>query len=188
MDQLTLYIVSTIVLLVIGYLYLRVFARRDYLEKGRLSPANTVFKIIYFCTLGGWVPYIYLERDWPEVHLNSGLEAVGLIVLWVGVFLLFSGATNLGWIRAMGRDSRELKQSGYYRYSRNPQIAGCILYAIAFVVLWPSWYAIGWLVLLLVILQIMILTEEEHLGKVFGDDYERYCERVPRYVRLKWWK
>ena len=28
----------------------------------------------------------------------------------------------------------------------------------------------------------MVLTEEEHLRRVFGEDYARYCDRVPRYL------
>jgi protein-S-isoprenylcysteine O-methyltransferase Ste14 len=28
----------------------------------------------------------------------------------------------------------------------------------------------------------MVLTEEEHLRDVFGDEYARYCERVTRYI------
>lgn len=28
----------------------------------------------------------------------------------------------------------------------------------------------------------MVITEEEHLAKVFGDIYEQYCSEVPRYL------
>ncbi len=35
-----------------------------------------------------------------------------------------------------------------------------------------------------VLSHLMILTEEEHLRHVFGEVYERYCERVPRYIPL----
>jgi protein-S-isoprenylcysteine O-methyltransferase Ste14 len=28
----------------------------------------------------------------------------------------------------------------------------------------------------------MVSTEEEHLGRVFGEDYRRYCSEVPRYL------
>jgi protein-S-isoprenylcysteine O-methyltransferase Ste14 len=29
---------------------------------------------------------------------------------------------------------------------------------------------------------LMVMTEEEHLREVYGEEYERYCERVPRYL------
>ena len=38
------------------------------------------------------------------------------------------------------------------------------------------------MLLLAIILHVMIVTEEEHLRAVFGEDYRRYCERVPRYL------
>lgn len=28
----------------------------------------------------------------------------------------------------------------------------------------------------------MIITEEEHLSRVFGEEYQRYCSQVPRYL------
>jgi len=36
-----------------------------------------------------------------------------------------------------------------------------------------------------VLAHLMILSEEEHLRDVFGEEYERYCERVPRYLGLR---
>ena len=50
--------------------------------------------------------------------------------------------------------------------------------------LWPSWYALGWLFLYAAIAHMMVLTEEEHMRNVHGEEYERYCERVPRYLGL----
>jgi protein-S-isoprenylcysteine O-methyltransferase Ste14 len=32
------------------------------------------------------------------------------------------------------------------------------------------------------IAHMMVLTEEEHLLDVYDEEYERYCERVPRYL------
>jgi protein-S-isoprenylcysteine O-methyltransferase Ste14 len=30
----------------------------------------------------------------------------------------------------------------------------------------------------------MVLTEEEHLGRIFGREYDHYRDRVPRYIGL----
>ncbi len=37
-------------------------------------------------------------------------------------------------------------------------------------------------ILLVVLIQMMILSEEEHLRDVFGEQYTSYCGRVPRYL------
>jgi protein-S-isoprenylcysteine O-methyltransferase Ste14 len=51
-------------------------------------------------------------------------------------------------------------------------------------VLWPSWYALGWVVLYGVIGHVMVLTEEEHLRNVYGEEYTVYCKQIPRYVGI----
>ncbi|MDH5590290.1 MAG: hypothetical protein OEZ37_09600, partial [Gemmatimonadota bacterium] len=56
---------------------------------------------------------------------------------------------------------------------------------IGYLVLWPSWPNVGVLILIVILAHLMILAEEEHLSAVFGDDYERYRMRVPRYVRVR---
>jgi len=30
----------------------------------------------------------------------------------------------------------------------------------------------------------MATTEEEHLAQVFGEEYQQYCAKVPRYVGI----
>jgi protein-S-isoprenylcysteine O-methyltransferase Ste14 len=84
--------------------------------------------------------------------------------------------------RAFGLEVNALKQTGPYRVTRNPQIVGGSLLVIGSAVLWPSWYALGWAVLYAVVAHMMVFTEEEHLRAVFGQEYELYCERVPRYL------
>jgi protein-S-isoprenylcysteine O-methyltransferase Ste14 len=58
------------------------------------------------------------------------------------------------------------------------------LLVIGAVVLWPSCYALGWVVLYGIVAHMMVLTEEDHLRDVFGEEYERYCGRVPRYLGI----
>jgi protein-S-isoprenylcysteine O-methyltransferase Ste14 len=90
----------------------------------------------------------------------------------------------LGVLRSLGLGTVKLEQSGLYRLSRNPQVLACTLYVIGFVMLWPSWYSVGWLLLYMVMIHRMVLTEEEHLLRTHGKQYELYCERVPRYISL----
>ena len=84
--------------------------------------------------------------------------------------------------RAFGLETQEFISTGLYRITRNPQILGGYLLVIGVAVQWPSWYAVVWIVLYGVIGHWMILSEEEHLQKVFGNEYTLYCEQVPRYL------
>jgi len=49
---------------------------------------------------------------------------------------------------------------------------------------WPSLQAVVWLALYGLISHWMATTEEEHLAQVFGEEYQQYCAKVPRYVGI----
>jgi protein-S-isoprenylcysteine O-methyltransferase Ste14 len=110
------------------------------------------------------------------------MRVIGLTSLSIGLAIMFIGIYRLGLIRAFGLQTGVLVKSSYYRVTRNPQVLGCVLYVIGFIVLWPSWYALGWGLSLMVILHVMVLTEEEYLFHTYAQDYEQYCKRVPRYL------
>ena len=95
---------------------------------------------------------------------------------------IFIGIYRLGFLRSMGLLTGDLKETSYYRATRNPQVLGCVLYVIGFIILWPSWFALGLGLSLLVILHVMVLTEEEHLHNAYGQAYKQYCNKVPRYL------
>ncbi len=178
---LTVYLMSALLLLVAAFATFRVFVRCDYQRKGRLTPFSMCIETVIFFLWGGF-PYIYSPSDWPAVHVGPLLKVTGWVSLALGLAIMFTAMAALGLRRSLGQEANVLKQSGFYRVSRNPQILGCALYGIGFAVLWPSWYALGWVVLFVAIAHTMILTEEEHLRDVHGEEYVRYCERVPRYV------
>ena len=76
-----------------------------------------------------------------------------------------------------------LRQTGFYRFSRNPQVLAFLVAMIGYGLLWPTWQHAGSVVLIAALAHMMVLTEEEHLLDVLGEEYERYCQRVPRYLR-----
>ena len=72
-------------------------------------------------------------------------------------------------------------EGGLYGLSRNPQSAAFVVSMVGYFTLWPTWRNAGVLLLVMVLIHLMIRTEEEHLSAVFGPEYTRYLERVPRY-------
>ncbi len=181
MNTLAVYLLSALLLLIAALVFFRAVGRRDYRRRGRLTPLSLVGETLIFFAWGGF-PYIYGPRDWPAVHVAAPVNILGFICLWGGLAVMFAGMAQLGPRRFLGWGGDGLRQDGLYRLSRNPQILGCGLYGVGFAVLWPSWYALGWVILYAVIAHTMVLTEEEHLRRAFGAEYERYCQRVPRYA------
>jgi len=184
MSTLIIYTISAVFMLLAAYLIFRVLFRGNYATRGELSLFSTVVgSVIYFAW--GCFPYIYGIPDWPEVQIHPFLEMIGWIILWGGLAVMLVCIGWLGLLRSMGRMQTGLIRTGPYKISRNPQVVGCLGFGIGFGLLWPSWYALGWVSLLLVMTHMMVLTEEEHLGRIFQIEYVRYCKSVPRYLGLR---
>lgn len=181
MSTIYIYSISAFLLLVVAFVVFRKLYKKDYSNNGKLMPLSIIAGTLIYFVWGGF-PYIYGPVDWPAVHINSVLETIGWICLWGGLMLMVTSIGWLGFLRTLGRKQDVLIQTGLYHLSRNPQVVGCITYGIGFAVLWPSWYAMGWVLLIVATTHMMVLTEEEHLLNIHGEEYMQYCKRVPRYL------
>ena len=90
--------------------------------------------------------------------------------------------------KAFGLKIEGITSQGPYKVSRNPQILGGYLLVIGTAVQRPSLYALGWVLMYALIAHWMIITEEEHLSRQFGEEYQRYCSEVPRYLFRQPWR
>jgi protein-S-isoprenylcysteine O-methyltransferase Ste14 len=176
------------VFLLLGFAYIvfRRIVRREYRLHGRLTVWISTLQLLVFAGLMAF-PYLFNPPAWALSWMLVGptsftQQTVGLIIILMGFLVAFG---TMGWFgirRAFGVEAQGLIHAGPYRFSRNPQILGGYLLVIGVTVQWPSWFAIVWIVLYGVIAHWMILTEEEHLRSLFGEDYVRYCQQVPRYL------
>lgn len=182
------YFLAAALLIAAAVAVFRVFARSDYQRRGRLtlrtSFLETLVMILYMS-----FPYLYNPPRWVPfwsraVPASKQLRMAGVLCIAVGLASAFGTMLWFGLRRAFGLQVEGLVQSGPYRVTRNPQIVGFLLVVLGCVVLWPSWYATGWVMLYGVVAHLMVRTEEEHLLSVYGEEYARYCQRVPRYVGL----
>jgi protein-S-isoprenylcysteine O-methyltransferase Ste14 len=181
--MLVIFAASALVLLAVAIMLFRSPVREDYRAMGRLSTFTVALQALLFFIYGGF-PYLYVPDDWPAVHVSLGVRILGLAGIVLGLSTLLFGIIRLGIRRSLGRRLGKLNQSGLYGKSRNPQAVACGLYVIGFAILWPSLYALAWALLYVPIIHMMVITEEEHLRRAYGKEYERYFERVPRYLGL----
>jgi protein-S-isoprenylcysteine O-methyltransferase Ste14 len=107
------------------------------------------------------------------------------LVLWVGGFLLLViGRLGLADSFRIGspKESTRLKVGGLFQFSRNPMYLGVYATLLAGVL-----YTLNPLVLLAAIFVVVVhhrivLAEEQHLHKTFGEEYADYCRHVRRYL------
>jgi protein-S-isoprenylcysteine O-methyltransferase Ste14 len=183
------YSISVLLLVVVTFVVFRIFIRRDYQRKGRLTPLSSFLELLIWSLYMSF-PYLYNPSEWAwfwsqDVPVGAPLRIIGVICIIVGLVLAFGTMLWFGLRRAFGLEVDKLIQIGPYRFTRNPQLVGGSLLVIGAFVLWPSLYALGWVVLYGFVAHMMVFTEEEHLHDVYGEDYVRYCERVPRYLGLR---
>jgi len=185
------YFGAAALLIAFAFFVFRVIVRREYQWKGRATLLTSLLEMLVVCLYLSF-PLLYNPPRWMavwsrKVPVSEPLRIVGHVCIAVGLAASFGTMFWFGIRRAFGLQVKGLIQSGPYRLTRNPQLVFFVLVVLGCVVLWPSWYALGWVTLYGMVFHPMVVTEEEHLLAVFGEEYARYCRRVPRYVAL-WWK
>ena len=179
-----LYIVSACILIAFAFITFRIVVRRSYRQRGRLTWFSSALEFFAFVSWGTFT-WLDIPYEWPPADLNPILRIFALVCIVVGLSVMFVLIFRFSWSRAMGQKVDALVQSGLYRFTRNPQTVACGIAVIGYALLWPSWHTLGWVVLFFVIVHLMILTEEEHLREVFGEEYIQYSARVPRYIGFR---
>ncbi len=186
-DQLfSRYLISAFVLLLGGYGVFRIVVRRSYRRHGQLTWPASLLQLLLFTGLMAF-PTLFNPPEWSRFWVLDGpggtpIRAVGLLLILLGFGAGFGTMFWFGVRRAFGVQVQGIVRQGPYRFSRNPQILGGYLLVIGAAVQWFSVYAIGWVALFSLVTHWMILTEEEHLERVFGEAYRQFCEEVPRYL------
>jgi len=167
-----------------AYLVFRVIVRQDYARDGRLSWLSVALETLIFAWHAN-LSYLFLPAPWPAfppLPLNVLQRFSGFVVIGTGLIITIWAMASLGLRKALGQNVEGLHRSGFYQYSRNPQIVAYGLFLSGFVILWPSVYALSWILVYAIVGHLMVITEEEHLRRVFGQEYEAYCRQVPRYI------
>ena len=178
------YLILSSLMILFSYLIFRVVVRRDYAKKSRLSAFSTILECLVFCLHANF-SYTFLPAKWPDIPTlpdNELHSTLGLGILSIGLVITLWSMINLGLREVLGQKANSLYRSGFYQYSRNPQIISYGLVIIGFAILWPSIYSLGWILMYGAIAHMMVLTEEEHLVRIFGTEYLNYCKEVSRYL------
>ncbi|HVP20428.1 MAG TPA: isoprenylcysteine carboxylmethyltransferase family protein [Anaerolineaceae bacterium] len=173
-------------LLAYAYVVFRVIVRREYSSHGHLTVWSSTLQLLAFAGLMAF-PYLFNPPKWALPWLLAGStspqqQLLGLVIILLGLLVGFG---TMGWFgirQAFGIEVKGLISTGPYRLTRNPQFLGFSAMVIGVAVQWPSWFAIVWIGLYGVMSHWMIITEEEHLRASFGEEYVRYCQKVPRYL------
>jgi protein-S-isoprenylcysteine O-methyltransferase Ste14 len=127
------------------------------------------------------VPVIGL-LDWESLGpIHWAWFAVGGILILLFAYLIYWGIQTLSLHQSLGLEGK-LITTGPYKYTRNPQYVGLILFYIAFILVTSSYLAFLTGSLLILMYAVTPLSEEPWLEELFGDEYLKYRKSVPRFV------
>lgn len=158
-------------------------ARLDYERYGHLTHLSSLLVILIFLLLC-FTSNIFLHSNIGTINIGSITFIIALGLMALGLAGMVMALFQLGWNASIGRRVLGLQQSGLYRITRNPQLVGLFLLLTGYALVWPSWSGALWVALYLSITTIMVRIEEEHLGRIYGEEYRIYCERTPRYIGI----
>lgn len=143
---------------------------------------GAIFTVVMPGMVAGLIPYLLASRD---ADRGSG-SAAGLVLIALGAAIYFWCLFDF--IRARGTPApiaptEEMVSRGLYRIIRNPMYVG-VLTVIAGQALWfGSWLAVLYGLIVFIAVHLFIIGyEEPTLRRTFGEGYDRYCQRVPRWV------
>ncbi len=115
------------------------------------------------------VAYVWLARpSWASL-------ALGALVTLPGLLLRAFASGHV-------QKDRQLTTSGPYSYMRNPLYLGSLIMAAGFAVAARSWWIVGLMLLLFILIYVPVIAGEERYLRQMFPDYDEYALRVPRFM------
>lgn len=153
------------------------YARWEYRRRCHLS----LIGLFLLCMML-FLPNLLLYKTVDYALPVTPVDFVGLFISVVGLALCLQGMIAFGSVaKVMCLQNDRLTLDGAYQWSRNPQYVGWLLCLLGFSLNDWSQMCLAVLLLVMISLHYLVLIEEEHLRRVFGDPYVEFCRKVPRY-------
>jgi protein-S-isoprenylcysteine O-methyltransferase Ste14 len=113
------------------------------------------------------------KESWGEFQF----ETVGWLIFLAGAAIRWWATLYIG-----GRKTKTIVSEGPYSICRNPLYVGTFLLGMASAIFLQSFtFALGFVVAAVYYLMVTVPAEEMQLREIFGVQFDRYCERVPRF-------
>jgi len=160
---------------------------RNNIEQDGEAPINrTLFYVSKYSILVLWGAMIL--QSWgigiSLYEVPPLFQVIGLVSWCFGFSLLYIGRFEMGRSFRLGtpKEHTSLKVDGLFRLSRNPMYVGmyATIIAAALYTLNPVVIVLGAFVI--AVHHSIVLAEENHLQKVFGQEYVKYRNGVRRYI------
>ena len=144
-----------------------------------------VFLLVAPGMVAGYIPLVLLRKG---TQVETGLLAYLAFPLWAigGIILLWSFWNFLHEGRGTPAPldpPKELVVVGFYRYVRNPMYVGIFLLLLGHFLWFKFLWLLGYLAIVFLTVHLFVkFYEEPTLKRQFGQRYEEYLMKVPRWI------
>ncbi len=163
--------------------------RKQSIRTNQMGQGNKAAKVLLIERIMSVATVLVIVAEvgsifWVKEYLPTAVRIAGVFIGGFSV-IIFAMATitmKSSWRVGIPEEKTSLVTEGIYSWSRNPAFVAfdllylsiCLLYFNIPLVLLSVWAA--------VMLHLQILQEEEHMAKMFGEEYKRYREQTRRYL------
>jgi protein-S-isoprenylcysteine O-methyltransferase Ste14 len=194
-----LVVFNSAIFIMFAYSFFKPATARDW----RTFGAFAAFIVALFVEMYGFPLTIYVLSGWLQTkypgldilshdsgHLWStllgkkgdphfgALHIASYIFLAVGFYLL----SNAWRVLYHAQRRHTLATTGPYAVIRHPQYVAFVLILLGFLLQWPTLLTLIMFPILLLMYGRLALTEEKEMRAEFGDVFERYTQRTPRFI------
>ncbi|MFZ3265369.1 MAG: isoprenylcysteine carboxylmethyltransferase family protein [Terriglobales bacterium] len=147
---------------------------------------TALFTIFVPGTVAGYIPWVLRRHARIATHGIEEGAAVAVIIAGILIYLhtaFWGFAWTGGGTPAPIAPTKVLVVKGLHRYVRNPMYLGVALIIAGQAWLFHSRHDAIFAVCMLLTAHLFVISyEEPTLRKQFGEEYDRYCEHVPRWI------
>jgi protein-S-isoprenylcysteine O-methyltransferase Ste14 len=135
---------------------------------------NIIMNAVFLPMIVSFVYAVFLPLQRDTIWLYSGL----LISLFGMVF------TIVAVLNFASSPKDEVITKGLYRFSRNPMYIGLLLLQIGLGIACSSWLYLLLTLVLMIMLNAVLSSEERYCLYRYGDDYRKYMNSTPRWIGI----
>jgi protein-S-isoprenylcysteine O-methyltransferase Ste14 len=155
---------------------------------------SAVFFVLAPGLVGGLAPWWISRRGADTAFLGWPLQGLGVVLIAAGAWVLLDSFVRFA-LQGLGTPApvfptRHLVVSGLYRYVRNPMYVAVVAIILGQSLRLGNARVLGYGVLVWMGFHLFVLVyEEPTLRSTHGDEYEKFCSNVPRWIpRLRPWQ
>lgn len=195
----SLVVINSLVFIIFAFSFTKPKTARDWRSFGAFS----AFLVALFSEMYGFPLTIYLLSGWlqtkypgVDIFSHDAGHLLEMMFGWklnphFGPFHIASNVIIFGgfWLLAVAwgvlyraQRAGRLATSGIYARIRHPQYVAFVLIMFGFLLQWPTILTLAMFPILVVMYGYLAIREEADMKVQFGNEYEIYAARTPRFI------